>query len=92
MADIQIEVAYATQSKQTLLSLKVPADTSAEQAICMSGILEEHPDIDLSLNQIGIWSKQCKLETKLNNRDRVEVYRKITKDPKAARIKRVTGK
>lgn len=88
MANIQVEVVFATPETQTLLTLKMPINANVVQAIEASGILEQHPEISLAEHTVGIWSKPCTLTTPLSNHDRVEIYRKITKDPKAARIAR----
>ena len=45
---ITVEVVYATHGKQKLCNIKVPAGTTAQEAIQKSGILSEFPEIDLS--------------------------------------------
>lgn len=85
---IKIEIAYATPEQQTLLELDVPDNVDVEQAIKMSGILNTHKDIDLSVNKVGIWSRTCKLEQKLNAGDRIEIYRPLIADPKEVRKRR----
>lgn len=86
--NIRIEVAYGTPDKQTLLSLEVPPDTSVKEAIQTSGILQIHSDIDLSVNKVGVWNRTCKLDAKLRNGDRIEIYRPLIADPKEVRRKR----
>ncbi len=85
---IHIEVVYATPALQKLITLKVAAGTSAEEAITQSGILDFFPEIDLSSNKIGIFSKACKLDTVLREKDRVEIYRALLADPKEIRRQR----
>lgn len=85
---IKVEVAYARPEKQHLLSLNVPAGSCAQQAIELSGILEQCPDIDLDVVKIGIWGKTTERNQKLKPRDRVEIYRPLKADPKEARRKR----
>jgi len=85
---ITIEVTYALPAKQTLLSLSVPQGTSVLEALEQSGILVLHSDIDLSINKVGIWYKTTKLDTILNEGDRVEIYRPLIADPKEVRKKR----
>lgn len=89
MNSIMVEVAYAQPNRQTLLQLKVPAEYTVAQAIEVSGILKQHPEISLSTQTVGIWSKPCDLGTKLKQHDRIEIYRPIQADPKKARISRV---
>lgn len=85
---INVEVVYATPALQKLIALKVAAGTTAEQAILQSGILDFFPEIDLSGNKIGIFSKACKADTVLREKDRVEIYRALLADPKEVRRQR----
>jgi putative ubiquitin-RnfH superfamily antitoxin RatB of RatAB toxin-antitoxin module len=86
--EIAIEVAYASSKKQLLLALNVKQDSTIEEAIIQSGIRAEFPEIDLSVNKVGIFSKPAKLDQRLNNKDRVEIYRKLIADPKEVRKQR----
>lgn len=85
---MQVEVAYALADKQTLLSIDVNAGTTLKQAIVLSGILERHPQIDLSKDKTGIFGKIAKLDTVLRVHDRVEIYRPLIADPKQVRKQR----
>jgi putative ubiquitin-RnfH superfamily antitoxin RatB of RatAB toxin-antitoxin module len=83
-----IEVAYALEDKQTLLSLEVDTDTTLKQAIKLSGILELYPQINLLHDKTGIFGKIAKLDTILREKDRVEIYRPLIADPKEVRKQR----
>jgi hypothetical protein len=85
---IRIEIAYALPGEQILKSVQLAPDTTAEQAIRQSGVLEKHPEIDLAKNKIGIFGKLAKLDTVLRDKDRVEIYRPLIADPKEVRKKR----
>jgi len=85
---ISIEVAYALPDRQTLLSVNVKPDVTVEEAIEISGILSQHPDIDLANNKVGIWSKTCKLSQVIKSGDRIEIYRPLIADPKEVRKRR----
>ena len=82
---MKIEVAYALRNTQTLLELEVNEGATLKQAIKASGILDIYPQIDLSKDKIGIFGKIAKLDTKLRDKDRVEIYRPLIADPKAVR-------
>lgn len=86
--EIDVEVVYALPGIQTLLELKVATGTTALQAIERSGILEQHPEISLDKNKIGIFGKLVKQDTVLRGNDRVEIYRALVADPKEVRRKR----
>ena len=57
-------------------------------AIQKSGILRKFPEIDLKVNQIGVFGKLIRLDTSLRNLDRVEIYRPLIADPKEVRKQR----
>lgn len=85
---ISIEVAYALPNEQVILSLDVENGTTIEQAIKQSAVLEKYPQIDLEKDKVGIFGKTQQLDTVLQARDRVEIYRPITCDPKEVRRQR----
>ena len=82
---INVEVAYALPDEQVILSLEVPSDCIVEDAIKRSGILETYPQIDINTDRVGIFGKMCKLNGSLRDKDRIEIYRKLTADPKESR-------
>ncbi|MFW5431586.1 MAG: RnfH family protein [Methylophilaceae bacterium] len=85
---ITIEVAYALPQQQLIIPVQVAPETTAEDAIKASGIIEKFPVIDLAKNQIGIFGKLTKLDTTLRHLDRVEIYRPLIADPKEVRKQR----
>lgn len=78
---MKIEITY----QQTVLAVNVQPGTTAQTAIEASNILSQYPDIDLTQNAIGVFSKKITLDTVLNPGDRVEIYRPLLIDPKEAR-------
>ena len=78
---MQISVAYALPEKQVWLELSVPDDATVFDALTQSKILTIFPELDLNSQKVGIFGKFCKLDTKLKDGDRVEIYRPITADP-----------
>lgn len=85
---IHVEVAYALPQVQMLIPLNVPAGTTLEEAVKLSGVLEKFPDIDLAHSKVGIWNKASELTAVLREKDRVEIYRPLIADPKEVRRKR----
>jgi hypothetical protein len=88
---ISIEVAYARPEEQVILKLDVAPDTTIEQAIEQSGILERYPEIDLGKLKAGIFGKLKKLTQTLQKGDRVEIYRPLIADPKQVRKERAAA-
>lgn len=85
---ITVEVCYALPEKQTLLSLEVEASATIEEIVSQSGIIELYPEIDLTQNKVGIFSKLAKLTDTLHDGDRIEIYRPLIADPKEVRKQR----
>ncbi len=85
---IMVEVAYALPNQQLIIPVHMPQGANAEAAIQASGILQKFPEIDLKVNQIGIFGKLARLDTSLRNLDRVEIYRPLIADPKEVRKQR----
>jgi len=81
---MHITVIYALPYEQTLEEINAPDDTTVEQAIRMSHLLEKHPEIDLAENRVGIFAKLAKLDDPLREGDRVEIYRALPKKPRDA--------
>jgi len=76
-----VGVAYAKAAQQVWTNIEVPDGATILDAIELSGILDKFPDIDLEAQKVGIFGKVSKLETPLNDGDRVEIYRPIVADP-----------
>ena len=85
---INIEVAYATPAKQSLIEFTVPNGVTVEQGILASGILDVHTEIDLKTAKVGVWNRVCKPSTVLQDGDRIEIYRPLIADPKEVRKRR----
>jgi len=83
-----IEVTYALEKEQTLLSLEVDEGTTLKQAVEISGILDKYPQINLKIDKTGIFGKIAKLDVVLREKDRVEIYRPLIADPKKVRKER----
>ncbi len=76
---MKVAVAYASPNKQEWLKLNVEDECTVEDAIIKSGILQRFPEINLKTQKIGIFGKLTKLQAKLSDGDRVEIYRKIVR-------------
>lgn len=87
---INIEIVYASETSQNLVQLKIEPGTSIVQAIKDSGLLQAFPEININDCQVGIFSKKTGLDTILQDRDRVEIYRPLKISPKEARKLRVS--
>ncbi len=87
---IGVEVAYARPEKQKILRLEVEQGTTLRQAVELSGIVQEFPEINPDDAKYGIFGKAVRdpATTELRDGDRVEIYRPLLIDPKQARANR----
>jgi putative ubiquitin-RnfH superfamily antitoxin RatB of RatAB toxin-antitoxin module len=88
MADtIDVEVAYAEPARQFLRRIVVPIGATVADAIATSG-LETAFGIDAAHLAAGIWSRPVARSARLEDGDRVELYRPLEADPKESRRRR----
>ncbi|MEL7448350.1 MAG: RnfH family protein [Pseudomonadota bacterium] len=88
---ITVEVAYALPARQLLLSLQVPPGTTARAAVRLSGIADAFDGLDPATADLGVFGRKVKGDHVLRPGDRVEIYRPLIADPKAARRSRAAG-
>ena len=89
---IEVEVAYATPQEQVIFKIAGEKGMDAKSAIVQSRISEKFPEIDPESAKVGIYGKTVKLDQELSSGDRVEIYRELIADPKAARKKKAAAK
>lgn len=89
MSQIDVEVVYALRQTQKVLPVTVEEGATLRQAVELSGLLREYPDIDLGgRNKVGVWGKLVKPDAALRDKDRVEIYRPLIADAKEVRKQR----
>lgn len=92
---IHVEIAYALAERQKLMNLQVPLGTTAREAVKLSEIADEFPQIRPQEDPLGIFGQALGVrgmppaeEYQLQDGDRVEIYRPLIADPKEVRKKR----
>ena len=85
MSKIKVEVVYASPNEQRLFMVEVEEGSTIHEAIQQSGMLNLFPEIDLTTQKVGVFSKPRELEDKVKAGDRIEIYRPLIIDPKEAR-------
>ena len=83
---LHIEVVYIEPGFQFSREISVEPETSVTQAIELSGLFKERPE--LIVEKVGIYGKVVSMNHQLVSGDRIEVYRPLVFDPKEARRKR----
>lgn len=87
--DLTITVVYSPAPRQVrewTLALAVGATVGQVIAVCR--ICEEFPDLKAGHLRVGIWGRKTTQDHLLNDKDRIEIYRTLRVDPKAARRER----
>jgi uncharacterized protein len=87
-ATITIQICYARPDRQFLLTQSVAVGATIQQAIQDSDLVQQAPEIDISVWRVGIFGKLKTLDTVLREHDRVEIYRPLIADPKDSRRRR----
>ena len=82
---ITVELVFASDEKQSLLSVQVVEGITALDAIAASELPKEFPDFDFMICPLGIWGRPIDGAQVLKEGDRVEAYRKLQRDPREAR-------
>lgn len=87
---IEVEVAYALPQKQKIYGLLVDEGTTALEAAKQSPISKDFEGVDLDQAKMGVFGQSIKKPAAhvLQAGERVEVYRPLIADPKAARRSR----
>lgn len=84
-AELQIEVVYCpSPGINDVTRLQLAEGATVADAVQASGVLERHA-VPAEGLKLGVWSKPRDAASLLRDRDRVEIYRPLTVDPKEAR-------
>jgi len=88
--EIEVEVVYALPLSQEITRLRIPAGTTAGEAILRAAVAARHPELGTGQERIAIYGRVASPDTILRDRDRVEILRPLTADPKEARRQRAS--
>lgn len=80
-----VEVAYALPACQRIVTVPLAEGMTALGAVHASGLLAEFPELDAASLALGIYGRRVEASQALRAGDRVEIYRPLGIDPRAAR-------
>jgi putative ubiquitin-RnfH superfamily antitoxin RatB of RatAB toxin-antitoxin module len=87
-AALDIEVVYCPgPGACDRVTVSLPRGATVADALAASGLAQRH-GLPAQGLRLGVWCKPREAHTVLRERDRVEVYRPLTVDPKEARRQR----
>ena len=85
---IAVEVCYALAQRQWRVLLRLPPDSTVEDAIDRSNLKLTIRDLVVDDDHVGIFGRKVTLQTALSDGDRIELYRSLQCDPKQVRRER----
>jgi putative ubiquitin-RnfH superfamily antitoxin RatB of RatAB toxin-antitoxin module len=88
---MRVELVYAQPQRSIVKGLLLPPGATLADALAAASA-EDFPDVDLVNSPVGIFGKVARRDVKLNDGDRIEIYRPLQEEPKLARRKRAYGK
>jgi hypothetical protein len=81
--NLRVEVVYALPQVQERIALDLPAGSTVLEAVQASGLLQRLSQAEVGY--LGVWGRPVTPETRLHDRDRVEIHRPLIADPKEVR-------
>ena len=88
-AFVRIEVFYALPAQQRHIELKLEHGATVNDALVRAAAALEFADLDLHAMPVGIFGRVIvDRSQRLNEGDRIELYRPLAVDPKTARRRR----
>jgi putative ubiquitin-RnfH superfamily antitoxin RatB of RatAB toxin-antitoxin module len=90
MPDLEIEIVYAHAVEQTIVRVSVAAGTTVQEALERSGMLRCIPAG--AVVAYGIFGRRVSPDHRLADGDRIECYRSLQADPRAARRARAKSR
>ena len=84
-APIRVRVAYALPTEQRVVSVDLPAGSTARDAVRASGLAPGILDSRPAGWSLGVFGRVVPGDQLLRDGDRVEIYRPLLLDPREAR-------
>ena len=85
---MQVEVVYALPARQLVHRAEVKPGTTAAEVLDEACATTAFAGVDWRDHAIGVFGQVCEPERRLDDGDRVEIYRPLTADAKSARRRR----
>lgn len=82
---MKVSVVYALPERQIACELELQEGSTVAMAIRVSGLAKKLPGIDFTAAPVGIYGRIVSGDSLLQPGDRVEIYRPLGMEPKAAR-------
>ncbi len=90
-AEWPVEVVYGAPVPDVRW-VRVAPGSNVLDAIRGSGLLEDHPGLDIRARRVGIFGRFAALSDRVKAFDRIEIYAPLPEDPKEGRRRRAAVK
>jgi uncharacterized protein len=90
-AVVVVEIVYAEPQSTVVQSLSLPLGSRVADAIARAAEDMRFENVDLGRATLGIHGQVVTRDQLLKDGDRIEIYRPLAHDPKAARRKRAVS-
>lgn len=88
---MDVEVVYALPERQHVVTLSLPSGATVADALEAVASRPPFDELDLQAIPVGIFGDRVPRDRRLEPRDRVELYRPLSVDPREARRRRALG-
>jgi putative ubiquitin-RnfH superfamily antitoxin RatB of RatAB toxin-antitoxin module len=85
---LHAEVVYALPGASHVVAVELPEGATLGDALAASGLPARFPEMMRGGSAVGVFGARKPLDAPLADGDRVEIYRRLTVDPKEARRRR----
>ncbi len=82
---IAVEIVWVAPNRHIAVCMELPAGATIRDALLTGAPLLDVADIEGLAEQVGVFGERCDLQRLLKDGDRVEIYRPLLLDAKAAR-------
>jgi putative ubiquitin-RnfH superfamily antitoxin RatB of RatAB toxin-antitoxin module len=89
---IRVAIVYAQPQRSISKSLLLSPGATIADALAEAALDQDFLGVDLANSPVGIFGKVARRDVKLNDGDRIEIYRPLQEEPKLARRKRASPK
>jgi putative ubiquitin-RnfH superfamily antitoxin RatB of RatAB toxin-antitoxin module len=83
--ELRVTVVYCAPGIEDLTEVRLAPGSTVADAIGAARVLDRRPEVASVAPDVGIWGRPCALAQRVEDGDRVEIYRPLTVDPKEAR-------
>jgi uncharacterized protein len=86
--NLSVEVVFAEPSRQIVKTYRVQAPATVADVLALAAVDAEFAGVDCLHAPVGIYGRLAAHRDALADGDRIEIYRPLSVDPKAARRSR----